>query len=406
MKTSLTLRDRFIVRTHQEAANGIGRNALIQTYLLPGRYQTIAETQGQSAGRLGIQIVKNEMINGGSLTTKREKRHLVSSGAGIIYQVDIPEEGSYRIVSQGLAGTFMARFDDADGSPLIQPGDRSDFTRKLKAGSYYLISLPEKRETIRIATIAQTEDAREYKGKGTHTLTLNKTAQSVWMEDNSTNSRQPAIFNIDIPAPANYRLSCTDGFDAMISKEGVEPIKWVGLKDTLLKMGRYTISVLAQKAQNLKEYHLSVTTTTLVPGTSFPITTYNNKEIYKVSVGRKTVVEIFSQGMRDVEGVLRKENTDTILAQNDDGTNDWNFKISRVLDPGIYSVEVNNRGSSRGVSNIVMVSLEDTVINNLILNKLQRINLDGKIVTIPVNLGMDAEILNVTVSGGSRVGQR
>ena len=59
LKTSLTLRDRFIVKTHQEAANGIGRNALIQTYLLPGRYQTIAQTQYQSAGRLGIQIVKN-----------------------------------------------------------------------------------------------------------------------------------------------------------------------------------------------------------------------------------------------------------------------------------------------------------------------------------------------------------
>lgn len=144
LKTSLTLRDRFIVKTHQEAANGIGRNALIQTYLLPGRYQTIAQTQYQSAGRLGIQIVKNEMINGGILTTKREKRHIVPLGAGIIYQVDIPEEASYHIVSQGQAGTFMARFDDADGWPLIQPGDRSDFIRKLKTGSYYLISLPEK----------------------------------------------------------------------------------------------------------------------------------------------------------------------------------------------------------------------------------------------------------------------
>lgn len=224
------------------------------------------------------------------------------------------------------------------------------------------------------------------------------------MEDSTANSRQPVIFNIDIPAPAKYRLSCTDGFDAIISKDGVEPIKWVGVKDTLLKMGRYTITVLAQKAQNLKEYHLSVTTSTLVPGISLPITTYNNKQIFKVSVGKKTVVEIFSQGMRDVEGVLRKENSDTILMQNDDGTNDWNFKISRVLDPGFYTVEVNNRGSSRGTSNIVMVSLEDTVLNNLTLNTVRKINLDGKIVTIPVNISTDTEILNFTVTGGSRVG--
>ncbi|MFP4014132.1 MAG: hypothetical protein ACLFVQ_08625 [Chitinispirillaceae bacterium] len=404
LKTALTLRDRFIVRTHHQEANGIGRNALIQTYLLPGRYQTMVRTRNQSTGRLGLSLEKNEMINGGKLTVEREKRHVVPLGVGIEYDVEISHNGTYHLVSQGQGGYFEGRFEDAEGWPLVKPGEKTDIKVALDKGAYRLISLPQKRETTRIARLAKTEKQQQYEGKGPHILSLNETARSVWMEDSTENGRQPAKFVIDIPAPVRCRLSCTKGFDAKLYNKGTAVLAWEGVMDTLLPMGVYTLEVVSRKPQNYAEFQVSASTSMLVTGLSYPLPLSVNKKQFTVSVGKKTVVELFSQGMRDVAATLRLKDSDSVVAQNDDGTNDWNFKISQVLEPALYTLTVDNRGSSHGRCEIRMSSLPDTIHEKWPLEEIRSIDLEGKIHSIPVVLNEAADVINLEVYGGSRVG--
>lgn len=404
LKTALTLRDRFIVRTHHQEANGIGRNALIQTYLLPGRYQTMVQTRDQSAGRLSLSLKKNEMMNGGKLTVERENRHVVPLGVGIEYKVKISHEGTYQLVSQGQSGYFESRFEDVEGWPLVKPGEKADIKSVLNKGEYRLISLPQKRKTTRVARLTEMEQQQQYKGKGPHILALNETVRSVWMEDSTDNGRQPAKFVIDIPAPVRCRISCTKGFDAKLYRKGTGVLKWEGVIDTLLPMGVYTMEVISQKPQNYAEYQVSVNTSMLVSGLSYPMHSHENKIEFTVSIGKKTVVELFSQGMRDVAATLRLKDTDSVVAQNDDGTNDWNFKISHVLEPAFHTLTVENRGSSQGRCEIRMSSLPDTVHKQWPHKKVSSIDLDGKIHSIPVVLNEAADVINLEVYGGSRVG--
>ena len=403
LSTSLTLRDRFVVRTHHEVANGVGRNALIQAYLLPGRYQAVIKTHDRSTGRLSLLLDKNEMINGGTLSLKQEKRHNVPAGTGIRYSVPITNEATYQIITQGQNGYFKTRFDDGDGWPVIEPGSEANITRKLVPDNYQLISLPQKRDALRITRITQIEENRQYSGKGPHTIFLNKPVTSVWMEDSTGQTRMPALFNFKLPAPAQCRLSCTDGFDLSLFRNNDTVVQWKNSLDTTLPADTYTIEVIASKPQNHAEYRLSVNTPMLLSGLSYEFSSYSKKE-YTVSVGHKTVVELFSQGMRDLAATLTKKDKDTVLAFNDDGTMDWNFKISRVCEPGYYTLKVHNAGSSQGRSEIFMSSLSDTSHEKWSLNKITKINLEGKIHYIPVVLKDSTDILSVTAYGGSRVG--
>ncbi len=403
LHTSLTLRDRFVVRMCEKSANGVGRNALIQAYLLPGRYQAVVSTRGRSAGRLGLRLQASDLIDGGELSIGREQRRRIPAGAGVICRVPITEEASYRILSQGQSGYFSCRFDDAEGWPVVKPGRKADITRKLAAGEYRLISLPENRKTLRITRLEQSEEAKEYSGKGPHVLILNKPAHSVWFEDSAKGVRQPARFTLELQAPVRCRLSCTRGFEASLVGEAIE-LQWSGITDTLLPMGAYAIAVMAHKAQNSAEYHLSATTAMLAPGLSYPMSPHSAKREYTVSVGQKTVIELFSQGMRDIAAGLYTKGSDSLIAFNDDGHNDWNFKISRVLEPGLYTLLVESRGASEGQSEIVMSSLIDTVHKNWPLNTERELHLTGKIHTIPVTTTDSADVINIAVYGGSRVG--
>ncbi len=403
LKTSLTLRDRFVLQTHHESANGVGRNALIQAYMLPGRYQTIVKTLGQSTGRLGLSLKINELIDGGTLTSAREKRHKVPAGVGIEYRVPITQAGSYNIISQGQGGYFPARFDEAQGWPLINPGDKADISRKLLPGEYKLISLPKQRETLRITRLTETQQSREYEGKGPHELLVNKPVRSVWMEDSTAQTREPARYILNLSAPAKCRLSSSAGFEAKLFGQSFN-MRWEGTTDTLLPMGKYTIEIMSQKRRNHAEYHLSVTTSMLIPGLSYTLQSQDRSKDFVVSVGQKTVVELFSQGMRDVAAALYTKEDKKFVAANDDGTNDWNFKISRVLDPGLYTLSVENRGTSHGLSEIVMTSLTDTTHSSWPLNQAREIDLTGKIHTIPIDISGSTDVLNVSVYGGSTVG--
>ncbi|MFP4162973.1 MAG: hypothetical protein ACLFQB_00950 [Chitinispirillaceae bacterium] len=404
LRTSLTLRDRFIVKTHHKEANGIGRNALIQAYLLPGRYQTRVQTEGRSAGRLSLSLKKNRMINGGKLTLGREKRHPVPIGVGIQYQVHVSHDGAYHLIAQGQSGYYNSRLEDSEGWPIRSPGEKGDIEMPLKKGDYKLISLPLKRRTTRIARLTEIEKPQQFKGKGPHIISLNETARSVWMEDSSAKGRRPAKYVVRIPAPVRCKFSCTKGFDVEVLKDSTHFLSFEGVVDTLLPMGTYTLEIMSKKPQNYADYQVNVSTSMLVSGLSYSFPSHNSRKEFTVSVGRKTVVELFSQGMRDVAATLRLKDSDSVVAFNDDATKNWNFKISRVLEPAFYRLTVENRGSSSGKCEISMSSLSDTLHDEWPMNKTQSVDLDGKIHTFPVVLDKKTDIVNLEIHGGSRTG--
>ncbi|MGH7455140.1 MAG: hypothetical protein ACRENG_27545, partial [bacterium] len=157
LHTALTIRGRFETRLESADGNGVGRNAMLLVYLLAGQYQIKVNTLGESTGHLGLSLKTNELIQGGTLEPGRDNRWQVPTSAGIMHQFEIPETGRYRVISLGQEGYFKARIEDSDGYPILKPGLDADVEMIFDDGSYQLLSLPENRESRRIARIEKIE---------------------------------------------------------------------------------------------------------------------------------------------------------------------------------------------------------------------------------------------------------
>lgn len=393
LRTSLRVRDRFIVKLTERSENGVGRNAALISYLLPGRYQTSVSTLGKSTGRCGLSLKLQDMIDGGTLTELREKRHQVPAGKAISYSVPIGERGEYTLESLGQQGYFKARFDDSDGWPVVLPGSSGEHRLRLTEDEYQFISLPEIKDRLRIARIKRIEEARDFSGKGPHQLPLNRSVSSVWMDG------EPVEFSLDIPASVPCNISVTAEFDAVFydAESGDSVFTTTGSSTRTLATGAYKVSLFPQKEMSNTGYQISVSTDHLVPGQSKYV---SQNATIPVSVGKQSLVEIFSQGMNDVAGYL--SDSSGLITWNDDATNDWNFKISRVLKPGDYSLRVTGR-QGRG-SIIKMSVLEDTLHENWQLDTSIALDLEGKTHNVELSADTVPEILVCALDGKSSLG--
>lgn len=408
LKTGVVVRDRFTVRLLQGIANGVGRNGRILSYLLPGRYQAVVSTKGRSAGRCGVEVRRNPLIDGGTLTGLREKRHRVPRGEGIAYKIKIADNASYRLVSEGQAGPFAVRLDDADGWPVVPPGSRGEITTEFSPGVYRLVSLPQDIERLRVARLSRTAGQVSFRGKGPHRLELNRPAGSTWSEErDSSGSRLPAVFVFRMPARAPCQVVLTDGFTAVVRdvEKGDSVATWKGARRTTVGRGTYRIEVLADKEQNLASYQLSVRTEDLLAGLSHRLTNLSSPRNVTVRVGSQSVVELFSQGMADVAGALY-DRSGRELAANDDDTRNWNFRISRVLSPGVYTLRVEPRASSQGLTTVTMTTLVDTVHKQWGGEGARPLELGGRIHVFPVTVDDKHNLISVTARKGSRTGCR
>jgi hypothetical protein len=402
LKTSLTLRDRFVVNALSETANGVGRNARILTYLLPGTYQTQVAVHNQSAGHLGLSLAINETIDGGTLTTIKEKRHEVQPGQGITYTVTVENEGEYELISQGQSGYYTVRLDDAEGWPVVPPLSSGNISRKLAPGNYRFISIPQQRKTLRIARLTQKAQQVSYEGKGPHRLQLNSPAGSIWMEETGNgkkNNRIPAVYIVALPAPARCRLNLTEGFTATVGKEKGNDTLLIlkGTIDTLLPAGTFSCRVLADRQQNNAEYTIGISTETLMAGMRKSVS--NDTKKITFSVGRPGVFELFSQGTEDVSAQVYEGKT--WIASNDDAPNDWNFRIARMFMPGTYTLRVSHAAGGNIATTVCMTTLDDTLYPSWKCNVSKNIDLGGKLHRVILQIDSTSDILHTAINGAS-----
>ncbi|MBD3315305.1 MAG: hypothetical protein GF344_05925 [Chitinivibrionales bacterium] len=403
LHTALTLRDRFTTNLFHADANGIGRNALISAYLLPGGYQAVIETKGKSAGHAGVQLNKRELVAGGIITMGREKRFRVPAGEGIAYTIPVEHTGTYKITSYSQDGYFGTRLDDREGWPLVTPGTQGNFSVYLEPGDYTLISLPDKRTRVRVARCFEQKGEKEYEGFGPHTLTLNKPAVAIWNEDPHARQRKPVVFRFFAPASMEYTLSVTDRFTAgLIHADSNDTTVHTGTQKVFLPRGNYTILVTADSKQNLAEYQLHISTNTLVSGLSYTLRPKGKRRI-PVAVGKHSVVEIYSEGMLDVDGTLT-DSGGKVIAYNDDNTMDWNFTISRLLPEGFYTLAVSPRVTAQTrTTTVCMNALSDTLHDDWSSGRGLSLDLGGKMHSIPIRTGSN-NVIYAFVNGRSKTG--
>ncbi|MBN1757154.1 MAG: hypothetical protein JW863_02485 [Chitinispirillaceae bacterium] len=402
LNTSVTLRDRFVVNALSEKANGVGRNARILTYLLPGTYQTQVGVHDRSTGHLGLSLDINETIDGGTLTTQKEKRHEVLPGQGIAYTVAITEEGEYELIAQGQSGYYTVRLDDADGWPVVTPLSSGNISQKLSPGNYRFVSVPQPRKTLRIARLTRKTQPVSYEGKGPHRLVLNNPAGSVWMEESGgekKGKRLPAVYVVSLPAPARCRLTLTEGFTAAVcrGKHGDTVLTWKATMDTLLPMGTFNCLVLADKQQNNAEYTIGIATETLMAGMHTPVS--DDTKNITLSAGKPGVFELYSQGTADVAAKLFKGKR--LIAANDDAPNDWNFRITKMLMPGTYTLKISHASGGEVAATVRMAALADTVHPTWECNTLRKMDLGGKLHRVPLRIDSTADILHLAIGGTS-----
>lgn len=441
LATSLALSDRFRQFQRSASANGAGRNALLIEYLLPGDYLVSVQTQGQSAGRLGLAAYRNPIAEGGRLEAGLDNRKRIEAFSGAAYDVIIPAAGRYRFESIGLTGNFPFRLEDKAGWPVEPAVSPDPLEIQLAKGSYRLVSLPSALEGRRVARMQPLLDQRAIKGKGPHELPLNTTLASTWamtdakgrpLRDFATSAPAvpaiPAVFEFTLPAPLTVRMSVTGAFTATLRTVGASSVEaagsaaspattvspagsdsvlatWSGNRKQALPMGRYRLSVAPKKRSNLVPYQVTVGTRELAPGLSYALT---RKETFAVSLGASGIVELGSQGMHDMVGTLLAGDGKTVLATNDDGFLDWNFSLSRALPAGRYFLRVESAEPGFGETRVFMRALTDTAMEPLSSREGRpasvRTVLGRRIGVIPLAETDTAGIIACAARGKSRIG--
>jgi len=337
MAMQIAVRTPLATSLFSESRNGIGRNALIQQYLKPGLYLVSVETLGQSQGRAGIHLRYSPMVDTEPLTAGTASRQRVAADSGVRYRLDIAEAGQYKVETLGLGKGFACRLEDDRGFPFTRDGEQGPVTMDLEPGTYYYYSLPKPFATRRITLLQKITEQAAISGKGPHSLRLNEPLDNIWME---APGRPPDVYTVQMTAPAQVELRVPQNMIATVSAVGgsqvAETIR--GVWSGELAMGAYEIRVKTRDENNRLPYTISLTTTDLVPGLRYSISSL--PATLKVSVGKQQFLDFTSFGKTDVKASLWDESGKERIAENDDDGDDWNFRISRRLDSGRYELRL------------------------------------------------------------------
>ncbi len=156
LRTSGSIGTPFVASLGEASANGAGQNMLLQQYLRAGRYRVTAKAE-DGTGRVGITARPTPMLSGAALVPAGTVRAALPAGSGILFPVEIPADGQYRLEILGLDRSFTARLEDAEGWPLLAAGDLSGLEQDLAAGRYRLMILPEAVDTRVVARLTRIE---------------------------------------------------------------------------------------------------------------------------------------------------------------------------------------------------------------------------------------------------------
>jgi hypothetical protein len=398
LHTKLTLRDRFGGLSKSQSGNGVGRNALVTEFFLPGDYLAVVETVGESAGRMGVVLSKGELRKGGTLQDGVDKRAMVKANSAVVYDFKADKKSRYRFESFGAAGGEEIRLEDSDGWPLVRHGSEAPQEAVLEKGAYKLYSLPCSYENYRVTRFDAVREPPRLSGAGPHNIAVNEPASAVWLE-----SGAPARFLFEISAPIDANVSLTPDFKGTLKPLGnkdAAPINVSGGYSGVLQKGKYEVAVTPVKPQNYSPYELSVTTNDLIAGINYDV---DSDKTLRVQVGERGGYEIFSQGRSEVAARLYASDKKTEIARSGGDQLDWNFFISERLDTGSYYLRLT--GFESNPAKVFMRRTADTVMSLVKLEAAavkKNAPLAWKQVVIPI-ISQSGDVLNISVSSGSRI---
>ncbi len=407
LATEGNLRSRTTPRFVRESENGKGRNFFIRQYLHEGDYQITVGSKGQSKGHLGLTMEKSGLIQGGFLTSRTPARLSLAAGTSAVYQFIVTKPGEYRVRTFGLGRTLKCRLEDKDGWPVIAPNSKADITRAFDKGKYRLIILPENTDARIVTLIEPVQRPRRFKGHGPHGLPLAVAVDHTWREPESGKERRPDQWNFELPADGDVSIELTGEMQAdliRMNPDGTQkrvafipPTRgWQGR----LQAGHYRIDAVSLRVNNQAAYRVAVRPLPLMAGLSREV---GMPSVVPVSIGQAGLVELSSFGGVDVKARLTSEDG-TLIAENDDRPDDWNFHIAPFLKPGNYRLYVDPVGTGQGACTVSVRAPKEEEKKALLLPTNAKITLTDTVQLYPLTLPPKGELLMLSARAPENVG--
>jgi hypothetical protein len=369
--------------------NGVGRNALVQTFLKAGDYMVEAYTLGASRGRAGLRLARTPLIDAGTLYSELVDRRTVDADQALVYRVDASEGGAHSLQTLGLGRSFRFRLEEPGGWPLVSPLGRGAIRLELDPGTYTYYSLPEPVATRRLTLLERQEAESGIKGDGV--LVFNRAIETIWRE---SPDRRADLYVIDVPAPVRSSFRLTEGMVAVATGPGLVEKKELSggvVHDLELSVGSYSFQIRSQEEDDRKNYSLILGTEDLIPGLSHRIT--NIPASLPVSLGEEAIVDLWSFGTSDIKAVLLDDTGAVVLAENDDREDDWNFALSRRLRAGRYILKVEQAGAWSGSATVAMATREERSLREEALPFTSSEVLAREVVTVPFKTGPEVALV-------------
>jgi hypothetical protein len=332
----------FVAEIDHEAANGHGRNMLLQSYLRAGRYRVTVAAR-DSAGHAGILADRAPLLAGGALLPGGSVRATLPAGSGVSFPIEIAEAGNYHLDLVGLGRRFTARLEDAEGWPIVPAGALSNLDRSLSPGRYRLLVLPEPVDARVVARLQRVEPAASPQGHGPHPLRFDAAQHFQWREPAGRDDpRLPDQWDFALAGPANVSIEISDGMVAELrrSDKSGEPalVRLVYKRGFAgaLPPGRYRVEASSLGRNDRLDYTLSLHSEELQPGRPRRITL---PATVPFAIARDRVVSLTSFGDVDVKAVLR-DAEGRVIGRYDDRIDDWNIAVSRYLPAGRYRLDL------------------------------------------------------------------
>lgn len=330
LRTGITIRTPNITKLFSEYENGVGRNALINEFLRPGQYIVEVSTRGDSKGRASTILRKNDLTVTKELAAEDILREKVPGGHALKVPINIKEKGNYYFSSYLFNNSANLRFEDSNGWPLfISNGPTSDFSSNLDVGKYNFYSMPKDYESRRVTSFyMETEFPKGY-------MPLNGYINDTWFENED---RTPLQYKFSFSSDHTGEIHFYEDLEVWITDDNGVKVNSNGDSRSIkfdLGKGEYLLNVRTIEPDNKRDVNLEIYTNEISQDNSRYV--YSTGK-YSISVGKDSLVDIWSVGSNDVSAKLYNENG--LISFNDDAPNDWNFFISENLKKGKYSLDV------------------------------------------------------------------
>ncbi|MCA9541771.1 MAG: hypothetical protein KC620_22900, partial [Myxococcales bacterium] len=297
LETRGNLRTRTRVGFAEAAGDGVGRNFRIARYLGVGDYQLTVATEGASRGRLGVQLARTPLIEGGDLAPGIPARRTVPAGRAVAYTFNVAAEGTWRLRSLGRGHGFDCRLEDADGWPLMAPVARCDIERVFAPGRYRVIVLPADVETRRLTRLDPVDPPKALVGHGPHALPLSQSVRHTWREPEGGGERTPDWWTFTMPAASKVTIGLDDemaGTLLRVKGEDAAQVARLGggrAFEGELEAGEYRLTVRGGRRNDHVPYTVRVEPARLLAGQK---RTVRPPAEIELAVGRPSLVELTS----------------------------------------------------------------------------------------------------------------